>query len=72
MPDLAWIGFDVNKSFLILGVFALLQAYAFIQYLRDRMSKKEFMYLFNFAIVGVAGVVFLAVVGLTYAGRWIL
>lgn len=33
------------------------------------MSKSEFMYLFNFAIVGVAGVVFLAVVGLTYAGN---
>lgn len=50
------------------GVFALLQGYAFLTYLRDRMSKSEFMFLFNLAIIAIAGVVFLAVVGLTYAG----
>merc|ERR1719397_223703 len=50
------------------GVFALLQGYAFLKYLRDKLSKKEFFYLFNIAIIGIAGVVFLGVVGLTYAG----
>jgi len=54
--------------FVFLGVFALLQGYGFLKYLRDRMSRSEFMYLFNIAIIGIAGVVFLAVVGLTYAG----
>ena len=33
------------------------------------MSKSEFMYLFNVAIIGIAGVVFLSVIGLTYAGK---
>lgn len=50
------------------GVFALLQGYAFLKYLRDKLSKKEFFYLFNIAIIGIAGAVFLGVVGLTYAG----
>jgi dolichyl-diphosphooligosaccharide--protein glycosyltransferase len=50
------------------GVFALLQGYAFLIYMREKLSKKEFFYLFNVAIIGVAGIVFLAVVGLTYAG----
>lgn len=30
------------------------------------------MFLFNLAIVGVAGIVFLAVVGLTYAGLFLV
>ena len=47
----------------------MLQGYGFLKYLRDRMSKSEFMYLFNVAIIGIAGVVFLAVIGLTYAGK---
>ena len=34
------------------------------------MSKKEFFYLFNIAVIGIAGVVFLAVVVLTYAGMF--
>eukprot|EP00794_Sanderia_malayensis_P003161 gene3161-3630_t len=50
------------------GVFALIQAYAFIKFLRDNMTRSEFKHLFNFAIVGFAGLVFLAVVGLTYLG----
>ena len=39
-----------------------------MKYLRDHMSKSEFKYLFNFAIVAFAGAVFLAVIGLTYLG----
>ncbi|XP_065053854.1 dolichyl-diphosphooligosaccharide--protein glycosyltransferase subunit STT3B-like [Rhopilema esculentum] len=50
------------------GVFCLIQAYAFIKYLRDHMSKAEFKHLFNLAIVGFAGLVFLAVIALTYMG----
>ena len=34
------------------------------------MSKSEFKHLFNFAIIAFAGVVFLAVVGLTYLGMY--
>ncbi|XP_071788330.1 dolichyl-diphosphooligosaccharide--protein glycosyltransferase subunit STT3B-like [Asterias amurensis] len=50
------------------GTFALLQAYAFLKYVQDFLSKKEFRALFFFGVVGTAGVVFLAVVLLTYAG----
>lgn len=32
------------------------------------MTKSEFKYLFNFAIIGFAGLVFLSVVALTYLG----
>ncbi|XP_033624220.1 dolichyl-diphosphooligosaccharide--protein glycosyltransferase subunit STT3B-like [Asterias rubens] len=50
------------------GTFALLQAYAFLKYVQEFLSKKEFRALFFFGVVGTAGVVFLAVVLLTYAG----
>lgn len=50
------------------GVFCLIQAYSFMKYLRDHMTKSEFKYLFNFAIIGFAGLVFLSVVALTYLG----
>ena len=57
----------LSQSYFI-GVFCLIQAYAFIKYLRDHMSKAEFKHLFNLAIVGFAGLVFLAVIALTYMG----
>ncbi|CAH1776186.1 unnamed protein product [Owenia fusiformis] len=50
------------------GVFALLHAYAFLQYVQGVLTKSEFRYFFLFAIVAAAGLVFLAVVGLTWAG----
>ncbi|XP_038076647.1 dolichyl-diphosphooligosaccharide--protein glycosyltransferase subunit STT3B-like [Patiria miniata] len=50
------------------GTFALLQAYAFLKYVQDFLSKKEFRALFFFGVMGTAGVVFLSVVLLTYAG----
>ena len=56
--------------FISSGVFCLIQAFAFIKYLRDQMTKSEFKHLFNFALIGFAGVVFLAVVGLTYLGMY--
>jgi len=69
--QIPFVGFQpirTSEHMAAAGVFALLQGYAFLMYIREKLSKKEFFYLFNFAIVGVAGVVFLGVVGLTYAG----
>ena len=50
------------------GVFALLNAVAFLKYLQRFLSKTEFRHFFLLASAVSAGVVFLAVVGLTYAG----
>lgn len=50
------------------GTFALLQAYAFLSYLRTKLSKTQFRQFFIFAVLLVAGLVFAAVVALTYAG----
>ena len=49
------------------GVFALLQAYAFLQYLKDRLTKQEFQTLFFLGVSLAAGVVFLTVIYLTYS-----
>ena len=51
-----------------LGVFALLQAVAFLKYLQSFLSKTEFKYFFFMAATIAAGVVFMTVVGLTWAG----
>ena len=51
----------------ITGVFALLQAVALLKYMQTFLNKSEFKYLF-LAGLGAAGAVFLAVVGLTWAG----
>lgn len=53
------------------GVFALLQAFAFLTYLRSLMSKadfKQFQFAFFATALGAAALIFLAVVGLTWAG----
>ena len=50
------------------GVFALLNAYAAIKYIQSFLTKSEFRHFFFMAITISAGIVFLAVVGLTYAG----
>ncbi|KAK9395370.1 dolichyl-diphosphooligosaccharide-protein glycosyltransferase subunit STT3B-like [Crotalus adamanteus] len=50
------------------GVFALLQAYAFLQYLRDKLTKQEFQVLFFLGISLAAAIVFLSVIYLTYSG----
>ena len=41
-----------------------------MKYLRDNMTKSEFKNLFNLAIIAFAGLVFLAVVALTYMGKF--
>lgn len=50
------------------GTFALLQAYSFLNYLKAKLSKTHFKQFFLFAVTLVAGVVFVSVVALTYAG----
>lgn len=55
--------------FSISGVFALLQAYAFLQYLKDRLTRQEFQTLFFLGVSLAAGMVFLTVIYLTYTGR---
>lgn len=59
----------LHEPSLQLGVFALLQAYAFLQYLRDRLTKQEFQTLFFLGVSLAAGAVFLSVIYLTYTGR---
>merc|ERR1712203_729067 len=50
------------------GVFALLQAVALSNYLKNFLTKSEFKYFFFLASSIAAGLVFLTVVGLTWAG----
>lgn len=55
--------------FYFVGVFALLNAYCALNYVRSYMTKSEFKSLFFFAVAVCAGIVFCAVVFLTYAGK---
>merc|ERR1719462_630130 len=50
------------------GVFALLQAVAFIKYLQNFLSKSEFKYVFFVGGSVAAALIFAAVVGLTWLG----
>ena len=50
------------------GVFVLLNAYAGLRYIQSFVTKQEMRAVFFAAIAGIAGAVFLSVVGLTYAG----
>lgn len=64
------LSFDMlpHALFSISGVFALLQAYAFLQYLKDRLTRQEFQTLFFLGVSLAAGMVFLTVIYLTYTG----
>lgn len=53
------------------GVFALLHAFALLRYVQSHLSKSEFRQFFLISVIGAAGIVFLGVVGLTYAGKWL-
>jgi len=55
---------------MFVGVFALLNAYSALNYVRTYITSSEFKSLFFFAISFCAGIVFLGVLGLTYAGRY--
>merc|ERR1719210_1075022 len=50
------------------GVFALLQAVALLKYMQNFLTRSEFKTFFFFAAPSAAGLVFLTVVGLTWAG----
>uniref|UniRef100_A0A8C0D411 Dolichyl-diphosphooligosaccharide--protein glycosyltransferase subunit STT3B n=1 Tax=Balaenoptera musculus TaxID=9771 RepID=A0A8C0D411_BALMU len=67
--QIPFVGFQpirTSEHMAAAGVFALLQAYAFLQYLRDRLTKQEFQTLFFLGVSLAAGAVFLSVIYLTY------
>lgn len=69
--QIPFVGFQpirTSEHMAAAGTFALLQAYAFINYLRTKMSASNFRKFFLLAVVGSAGIVFAGVVVLTYAG----
>lgn len=53
----------------ISGVFALLNAYSVLKYVQSFLTKAEFKFFFIVSVGLAAGVIFLAVVGLTWAGK---
>lgn len=66
-----FVGFQplrTSEHMASVGVFALLQVVAFISYLQERVSTYGLKPLFTLAAVCFAGIVFLTVIGLTYAG----
>jgi len=52
----------------ITGVFSLLQVCAAVQFVQGYITGKQFRFLFVVFLIVSAGVVFLAVIILTYAG----
>uniref|UniRef100_A0A8C2C0F6 Dolichyl-diphosphooligosaccharide--protein glycosyltransferase subunit STT3B n=1 Tax=Cyprinus carpio TaxID=7962 RepID=A0A8C2C0F6_CYPCA len=60
--QIPFVGFQpirTSEHMAAAGVFALLQAYAFLQYLKDRLTRQEFQTLFFLGVSLAAGVVFL-------------
>eukprot|EP01137_Pigoraptor_chileana_P009921 Opistho-2@58858 len=69
--QVAFVGFQpvrTSEHMAAMGVFALLQAYSFVEYLRAHIERRSFEAIFKLTVITAAGIVFLAVVGLTYAG----
>ncbi|KAF6038743.1 STT3B [Bugula neritina] len=69
--QIPFVGFQpirTSEHMAAAGVFALLNAYAVLLYIQSFMTKSEFKSFFFFAISICAGIVFMAVVYLTYAG----
>uniref|UniRef100_A0A667ZUG8 Dolichyl-diphosphooligosaccharide--protein glycosyltransferase subunit STT3B n=1 Tax=Myripristis murdjan TaxID=586833 RepID=A0A667ZUG8_9TELE len=70
--QIPFVGFQpirTSEHMAAAGVFVLLQAYAFLQYLKDRLTRQEFQTLFFLGVSLAAGVVFLTVIYLTYTGQ---
>lgn len=70
--QISFVGFQPVQSsehMLALGVFGLCQLHSFVDYLRSRMSKKDFEVLFNAMVIATASIT--AVVGgaLTLTGK---
>ncbi|KAF3840316.1 hypothetical protein F7725_019033 [Dissostichus mawsoni] len=69
--QIPFVGFQpirTSEHMAAAGVFVLLQVYAFLQYLKDRLTKQEFQTMFFLGVSLAAGVVFLCVIYLTYTG----
>ncbi|KAM8734027.1 dolichyl-diphosphooligosaccharide--protein glycosyltransferase subunit STT3B-like [Acanthopagrus schlegelii] len=69
--QIPFVGFQpirTSEHMAAAGVFVLLQVYAFLQYLKDRLTRQEFQTLFFLGVSVAAGVVFLSVIYLTYTG----
>uniref|UniRef100_A0A8C6WSD8 Dolichyl-diphosphooligosaccharide--protein glycosyltransferase subunit STT3B n=1 Tax=Neogobius melanostomus TaxID=47308 RepID=A0A8C6WSD8_9GOBI len=69
--QIPFVGFQpirTSEHMAAAGVFVLLQVYAFLQYLKDRLTRQEFQTLFFLGVALAAGVVFLSVIYLTYTG----
>ncbi|XP_013396956.1 dolichyl-diphosphooligosaccharide--protein glycosyltransferase subunit STT3B [Lingula anatina] len=69
--QIPFVGFQpirTSEHMAAAGVFALLQAYAALQYIQTYMTKTQFRNFFLLALAGAAGLVFLAVIGLTWLG----
>ncbi|XP_005095974.1 dolichyl-diphosphooligosaccharide--protein glycosyltransferase subunit STT3B [Aplysia californica] len=69
--QIPFVGFQpirTSEHMAAAGVFALLNAYAFLKYIQNFLTKSEFRYFFIAAVTFAAAVVFVAVVGLTWAG----
>uniref|UniRef100_A0A3Q1FBQ6 dolichyl-diphosphooligosaccharide--protein glycotransferase n=1 Tax=Acanthochromis polyacanthus TaxID=80966 RepID=A0A3Q1FBQ6_9TELE len=67
--QIPFVGFQpirTSEHMAAAGVFALLQAYAFLQYLKDRLTRQEFQTLFFLGVSLAACIVFLTVIYLTY------
>merc|ERR1740128_1242072 len=68
IPFVGFLPVSTSEHMASAGVFALLQAVAFIKYIQTYLTKKEFKYFFFTAGVVAAGLVFAVVVGLTWLG----
>lgn len=69
--QIPFVGFQpirTSEHMAAAGTFCLLQAVAFLTYMRTKMSKAHFKRFFVVAATVAAAIVFTGVVGLTYAG----
>ena len=69
--QIPFVGFQpirTSEHMAAAGTFALIQAYAFLTYLKSKLSKTQFKQFFLLAILLVAAIVFVCVVALTYGG----
>ena len=69
--QIPFVGFQLvrtSEHMASAGVFVLLQAVLVLKYVQNYMSKAEFKYFFLMAGSIAAGLVFLTVVALTWAG----
>ncbi|KAL4228662.1 Dolichyl-diphosphooligosaccharide--protein glycosyltransferase subunit stt3b [Mactra antiquata] len=69
--QIPFVGFNpisTSEHMASAGVFALLNAYALLKYVQSFLTKAEFKFVFVAAVGIAAAVIFMAVVGLTWAG----